>query len=111
MFTDPQLGRVGMTENEAKKKGLNYLVAKIPMKNVARAIETSEIRGFMKAIVDKDTRLILGVAIVGEQGGETMTVLQMAMMGKITYDEIRYTIFAHPLYAESLNNLFMSIDK
>jgi pyruvate/2-oxoglutarate dehydrogenase complex dihydrolipoamide dehydrogenase (E3) component len=110
MFTDPQLGRVGITENEAKEKGLNYLVAKIPMKNVARAIETSETRGFMKAIVDKDSKLILGVTIIGEQGGETMTVLQMAMMGKITYDEIRYAIFAHPLYAESLNNLFMSLE-
>jgi pyruvate/2-oxoglutarate dehydrogenase complex dihydrolipoamide dehydrogenase (E3) component len=110
MFTDPQLGRVGITENEAKKKGLNYLVAKIPMKNVARAIETSETRGFMKAIVDKDSKQILGVTIIGEQGGETMTVLQMAMMGKITYEQIRYAIFAHPLYAESLNNLFMSIE-
>jgi pyruvate/2-oxoglutarate dehydrogenase complex dihydrolipoamide dehydrogenase (E3) component len=109
MFTDPQLGRVGITENEAKEKGLNYLVAKIPMKNVARAIETNEIRGFMKAVVDKDTKQILGVTIIGEQGGETMTVLQMAMMGKITYEQIRYAIFAHPLYAESLNNLFMSL--
>jgi len=109
MFTDPQLGRVGITENEAKEKGLNYLVAKIPMKNVARAIETNEIRGFMKAVVDKDTKQILGVTIIGEQGGETMTVLQMAMMGKITYDQVRYAVFAHPLYAESLNNLFMSL--
>jgi dihydrolipoamide dehydrogenase len=110
MFTDPQLGRVGITETEAKEQGLNYLVAKIPMKNVARAIETAETRGFMKALVDKKTKLILGATIIGEEGGEIMSVLQMAMMGGITYEQVRYTIFAHPLYAESLNNLFMSID-
>lgn len=109
MFTDPQLGRVGITEMEAIKQKLDYLVAKIPMKNVARAIETAQTRGFMKAVVDKKTRQILGATIVGEQGGEIMSVLQMAMMGNITFDEIRYTVFAHPLYAESLNNLFMSI--
>jgi dihydrolipoamide dehydrogenase len=109
MFIDPQLGRIGITETQAIKEGLDYIVAKIPMKNVARAIETAETRGFMKAVVDKNTRQILGATIIGEQGGEIMSVLQMAMMGKITYDEIRITIFAHPLYAESLNNLFMSI--
>ncbi len=109
MFTDPQLGRIGITEHEAEEQGINYLVAKIPMKNVARAIETAETRGFMKAVVDKESKQILGATIIGAQGGELMTVLQMAMMGKITYEEIRYAIFAHPLYAESLNNLFMSI--
>ncbi|MBB5634892.1 dihydrolipoamide dehydrogenase [Pedobacter cryoconitis] len=109
MFTDPQLGRIGMTETQAKEKGIDYLVAKIPMKNVARAIETAETRGFMKAVVDKKSKQILGATIIGEQGGEIMSVLQMAMMGKITYEEIRFAIFAHPLYAESLNNLFMSI--
>ena len=109
MFTDPQLGRVGITEDEAKAKGLDYLVAKIPMKNVARAIETAETRGFMKAVVDKKTKQILGATVIGEQGGEIMTVLQMAMMGKVTYEEVRFATFAHPLYAESLNNLFMSL--
>lgn len=109
MFTDPQLGRVGITEDEAQEQGLDYLVAKIPMKNVARAIETAETRGFMKAVVDKKTKQILGATVIGEQGGEIMTVLQMAMMGNITYEEVRFATFAHPLYAESLNNLFMSL--
>ena len=109
MFTDPQLGRVGITEDEAEEQGLDYLVAKIPMKNVARAIETAETRGFMKAVVDKKTKQILGATVIGEQGGEIMTVLQMAMMGKVTYEEVRFATFAHPLYAESLNNLFMSL--
>lgn len=109
MFTDPQVGRIGITETEAEEQGLDYLVAKLPMKNVSRAIETGETQGFMKAVVDKASGQILGATIIGEQGGEIMTILQMAMMGKITYEQVRYAIFAHPLYAESLNNLFMSI--
>jgi pyruvate/2-oxoglutarate dehydrogenase complex dihydrolipoamide dehydrogenase (E3) component len=109
MFTDPQVGRIGVSEMDAIAQGLSFIVAKIPMKNVARAIENGETRGFMKAIVDKETRLILGATIIGEQGGEIMSVLQMAMMGGITCDEISTTVFAHPLYAESLNNLFLTI--
>ena len=111
MFTDPQLGRIGLTEKEAKAKGLNYKVAMIKMNQSARAIETGDTRGMMKAIVDKKTKLILGAAILGSEGGEIMTVLQMAMMGKITYTQIREGIFAHPTYSESLNNLFMTLDK
>jgi pyruvate/2-oxoglutarate dehydrogenase complex dihydrolipoamide dehydrogenase (E3) component len=109
MFTDPQLGRVGISETDAKKQGINYKVAKLPMAHVARAIETGDTRGFMKAIVDVKTKKILGVAVLGPEGGEVMTVLQMAMEGGITYDKIRYCVFAHPLYSESLNNLFMTL--
>lgn len=111
MFTDPQLGRVGITEIEAKQKGLNYKVAVLKMENVARAVEVGETRGMMKAIVDADTKQILGVAIMAEEGGEIMSVLQMAMMGGITYDQIRYCVFAHPTYSESLNNLFMKLEE
>ena len=110
MFTDPQLGRIGISEAEAKEKKLNYKVVKLPMAHVARAIETGDTRGFMKAIVDVDTKLILGAAILGQEGGEIMTVLQMAMLGGITYDRIRYCVFAHPLYSESLNNLFLGLE-
>jgi pyruvate/2-oxoglutarate dehydrogenase complex dihydrolipoamide dehydrogenase (E3) component len=110
MFTDPQLGRVGLSETEAKKQGLNIRVAKLPMAHVARAIETGDTRGFMKAVVDADSKKILGVAVLGQEGGEIMTVLQMAMEGGITYDRIRYCVFAHPLYSESLNNLFMGLE-
>jgi pyruvate/2-oxoglutarate dehydrogenase complex dihydrolipoamide dehydrogenase (E3) component len=109
MFTDPQLGRVGLDETEAQKQKLEVIVAKLPMTRVARAIETGDTRGFMKAVVDPKTKKILGATVLGEQGGEIMTILQMAMEGGITYDRIRYCVFAHPLYAESLNNLFMTI--
>lgn len=111
MFTDPQLGRVGITEQEARKKGLNVLVATLPMKYVARAIETGDTRGMMKAVVDAASGEILGVAVVGQQGGEVMTVLQMAMLGGIKWQQVRELPIAHPLYAESLNNLFMQLDK
>ena len=110
MFTDPQLGRVGLTEEQARQQGYNIKVAKLPMEYVARAIEAGETRGIMKAVVDAKTKLILGAAILGEEGGEIMAVLEMAMEGGITYDRIRYCVFAHPTYSESLNNLFMKIE-
>lgn len=110
MFTDPQLGRIGISEHEAKEQKLDYIVAKLPMAHVARAVETGDTRGFMKAIVDRKTKKILGASILGQEGGEIMSVLQMAIEGGITYDRIRYCVFAHPLYSESLNNLFMSIE-
>ena len=111
IFTDPQLGRVGLTEKEARLQKLNIKVVTMPMDRVARGIETGETNGMIKAIVDADSKLILGVAILAAEGGEVMSVLQMAMMGNITYQQVRETIFAHPLYSESLNNLFMSLDK
>jgi len=110
MFTDPQLGRIGITEAEAKEKKLNYKVAVLPMSSVARGIETGETRGLMKAIVDVKSRKILGAAILASEGGEIMSVLQMAMEGGVTFDQIRYCVFAHPTYSESLNNLFMIIE-
>ena len=109
MFTDPQLGRVGSTEQEAKEKGLDIKVALLPMDNVARAIENGDTRGVMKAVVDAKSGKILGVAILGQEGGEIMSVLQMAMVGGITGQELREMVFAHPLYAESINNLFMKL--
>ena len=110
IFMDPQLGRVGLTEKEARTQGRSIRVAKLSMDNVARGIEFGETRGFMKAIVDAETNQILGCAILGMEGGEVMTVLQVAMMGKLPYTVIRDGIFAHPTLAESLNNLFMAMD-
>ncbi|MDJ1485473.1 mercuric reductase [Cytophagaceae bacterium YF14B1] len=110
IFTDPQLGRVGLSEKQAREKGYDIKVAKLPMEHVARARETGETRGFMKAVVDEKTKQILGAAIIGVDGGEIMSVLQVAMMGKLTYEQIRDGVFAHPTFSESLNNLFMSLD-
>lgn len=109
MFTDPQLGRIGLSENDAIKKGLEFMVAKIPMSKVARGIETSEILGFMKAVVDPKSKKILGASILSSEGGEIMSVIQMAMEGGITYDRLKYCVFAHPTYTEALNNLFKKL--
>jgi len=110
MFTDPQLGRIGLSEDEAKKQKLKVKIVKLPMEHVARAIEVGDTRGFMKAVVDPVTKKILGGAVLGTEGGEIITVLQMAMEGGITYDRIRYCVFSHPTYSESLNNLFLSLE-
>jgi pyruvate/2-oxoglutarate dehydrogenase complex dihydrolipoamide dehydrogenase (E3) component len=110
MYIDPQLATVGLNETEARKRGLSYRVAKLPMTGVARAIEMGETRGFMKSIVDGKTQQILGCTILGVEGGEIMSMLQIAMMGRIPYPLIKEAIFAHPTLAESLNNLFMTLD-
>ncbi len=110
VFIDPQLGRVGLSETEARAAHLSIRVAKMPMSSVARALETDETRGFMKAIVDAETDQILGAAVLGIEGGEIMSVLEVAMMGKLPYTALRDGIFAHPTLAESLNNLFAAMD-
>jgi pyruvate/2-oxoglutarate dehydrogenase complex dihydrolipoamide dehydrogenase (E3) component len=110
VFIDPQLGRVGLTEREARTQGRAIRVAKLPMSVVVRAIETGETRGFMKAVVDADSGQILGCAILGSEGGEIMTMIQVAMLGKLTYSAMADAVFTHPLLAEGLNTLFAVFD-
>ena len=110
IFIDPQFGRVGLSENQARKQGRNICVAKLPMTAVPRALETGETRGFMKAIVDADTQQILGCAILSIEGGEIMTIIQVAMMGKLPYTALKEGIFTHPTLAEGLNALFLTLD-
>jgi dihydrolipoamide dehydrogenase len=111
MFTDPELGRVGITEQEARAAGMKIEVATLPMKYISRAIETGDTRGMMKAVLDAKTEKILGVAIIGTEGGEMMSVLQVAMAGGVTHRELREMVFAHPTWSEAINNLFMALDK
>ncbi len=110
MFIDPQLGRVGMTEREARARHLAIRVAKLPMSAVIRAIETGETRGFMKAVVDAHSGQILGATVLGSEGGEVMTMIQVAMLGKLSYRAMADAIFTHPLLAEGLNTLFAMFD-
>jgi len=110
VFIDPQLGRIGMTEKQAKEHGHDYQVAKIPMSWVARAIETDETKGLMKAVVDKKTNQIIGAAILGVEGGELMSAIQIAMLGRLPYTTLRDGMFAHPTLSESFNTLFGSLD-
>jgi pyruvate/2-oxoglutarate dehydrogenase complex dihydrolipoamide dehydrogenase (E3) component len=108
VFIDPQLGRIGLGEAEARDRGLDVRVAKMPMNYVARAIEVAEDRGFMKALVNQDDQIV-GAAVLGLEGGELMAMFEIAMMGKLPYQKLRDGIFAHPTLAESVNNLFGSL--
>ena len=110
VFIDPQLGRVGIGEQEARDRGLEVKVARMRTTRVARAREMGESRGTMKAIVDAKSDKILGCAILGIEGGELMAMIEIAMMGKLPYTALRDGIFAHPTLAESLNNLFAKVD-
>ncbi|MFJ2196570.1 mercuric reductase [Streptomyces violaceusniger] len=110
VFIDPQLGRVGMTERQAAEQSRAVRVAKLPMSAVIRALETGETRGFMKAVIDADTQQILGAAVLGTEGGEIMTIIQVAMLGELPYTAMANAVFTHPLLAEGLNSLFMSLD-
>jgi pyruvate/2-oxoglutarate dehydrogenase complex dihydrolipoamide dehydrogenase (E3) component len=111
VFIDPQLGRVGLSEAEAREQGRDVRVASIPMSYVPRALEIDESRGMMKAVIDGETSEILGCAILGVEGGEIMAMIQIAMMGKLPYTALRDGVFAHPTLAESLNKLFATVDE
>jgi pyruvate/2-oxoglutarate dehydrogenase complex dihydrolipoamide dehydrogenase (E3) component len=108
VYTDPQLGHIGLHEHEARSKYPNQKikVAKMPMNYVARALETDESRGMMKAVIDAETGLILGFTCLGIEGGEIMSVVQMAMMGGVRWEVLKDAVWAHPSLAESLNNLW-----
>ena len=106
VFTDPELGRVGLSETEARSQGRTIRVYKMPMRWVARALEADEPRGLMKVVVDAESGQILGCAILGIAGGEVMSMVEIAMMGHLPYTTLRDAIFAHPTLAEALNNLF-----
>jgi pyruvate/2-oxoglutarate dehydrogenase complex dihydrolipoamide dehydrogenase (E3) component len=111
VYIDPQLGRIGQSEEEARASGRPIQVAKMPMKSVARALEVDESRGFLKAIVDAETQQILGAAILGIEGGELMSMLEIAMFGRLPYTVLRDAVFAHPTLAESFNNLFSNVER
>jgi pyruvate/2-oxoglutarate dehydrogenase complex dihydrolipoamide dehydrogenase (E3) component len=106
VFLDPQLGRVGLSEEAARAAGKEIQVAKLAMRDVARADEVDETRGFLKAVVDAASGQILGCAILGLEGGELMALLEIAMLGHLPYTTLRDAVFAHPTLAESLNTLF-----
>ncbi|KAH7383059.1 mercuric reductase [Cadophora sp. MPI-SDFR-AT-0126] len=108
VYTDPQLAHIGLHEAEARAKfpDKQIKVAKMPMSYVARALETDESRGVMKAVVEGDEGRILGFTCLGMEGGEVMAVVQMAMLAGARYEVLQEAVWAHPSLAESLNNLW-----
>jgi pyruvate/2-oxoglutarate dehydrogenase complex dihydrolipoamide dehydrogenase (E3) component len=107
LFTDPELAHVGMNETEAKAKNVSYRIAKLPMSLVLRTRTLSQTRGFIKALIGDDDR-ILGFTALGAEASELMAVAQTAMLGHMPYTALRDAIFTHPTAAEGLVVLFAS---
>ncbi|GHF56566.1 pyruvate/2-oxoglutarate dehydrogenase complex dihydrolipoamide dehydrogenase (E3) component [Deinococcus metalli] len=108
LFTDPQLARVGLDRQQAAVLGRPTRIYTLPMTSVARAIETGQTAGLMRAVVDDASDLLLGVTVLGPDGGEIMSALQLALQGGLTATDLRNATFAHPTLCESINNLFMA---
>jgi pyruvate/2-oxoglutarate dehydrogenase complex dihydrolipoamide dehydrogenase (E3) component len=109
VFTDPTLGRVGMTENEARRSGRKLKIGKIPMGNVARAIERDETAGLMKLIVAAETDRVLGAAILSVEGGEVVQILSTLMLAEKPYTLLKGAIYIHPTLAEGFFGLMDSV--
>ncbi|UOQ74211.1 hypothetical protein [Hymenobacter cellulosilyticus] len=108
VFTDPQLGRIGLNEKQAREQGIRYRVASMPVRTIGRAREMGRTLGFWKVLVDGQDRVI-GAAILGAEGGEIMTMFQLVMMGKLRYPQLQNMVIAHPTWAEGLNNVFSKL--
>jgi pyruvate/2-oxoglutarate dehydrogenase complex dihydrolipoamide dehydrogenase (E3) component len=110
LFIDPPLGRCGMTDAETRKSGRPALVAKYPMERVSRAVEKGEIQGFIKVVVDADTKQILGAAILGTGGDEVVHVLLDVMYAKAPYTVVQRAMHIHPTVAEFLPTVLSKLE-
>src|SRR5262249_61448795 len=109
MFTDPELARVGRNESEARRDGIEYRLAKMPMAEVLRTRTVSEPRGLMKVLIAKDNDEILGFTAFGFEASEQMTAMQTAMLGHLPYPPLRHRILAHPTISAELNALLPTV--
>jgi pyruvate/2-oxoglutarate dehydrogenase complex dihydrolipoamide dehydrogenase (E3) component len=109
MFTDPEFARIGLSETEAKERGIAYRLAKIPMVAVLRTRTLSETRGFLKALIDTESDRILGFTALGPEAGEIIATVQIAMLAGLPYTLLRDTIFTHPTMLEGLIPLFSAV--
>jgi pyruvate/2-oxoglutarate dehydrogenase complex dihydrolipoamide dehydrogenase (E3) component len=100
LFIDPPLGRVGMTEHEARQTGRRVLIGKRPMTHVSRAVEKGETQGFMKILVDQDTGKILGAAILGTSGDEAIHCITDTMYADAPYSTLQHAVHIHPTVSE-----------
>jgi pyruvate/2-oxoglutarate dehydrogenase complex dihydrolipoamide dehydrogenase (E3) component len=109
VFTDPQLGGVGITEKEARKKGYKLKIGKMPMSSVARAIERDETAGLMKIVVDATNDRILGASILGAEGGELVQILSTVMLAGLPYTLLKGAVYIHPTLAEGFFGLMEDV--
>jgi pyruvate/2-oxoglutarate dehydrogenase complex dihydrolipoamide dehydrogenase (E3) component len=109
MFTDPQLARVGLSENEARQQGIPVRTAKLPMGNVLRTLATDETDGFLKVLVGANDDRIVGFAMIGSEAGEVMAAVQAAMLAGMPYTKLRDAVIAHLTVAEGLGPLLANV--
>lgn len=109
LFTDPQLGRVGMTEKEARAFGRRLKIGTYPMAYVARAIERDETAGFLKLIVDAETDRILGASLLGSEAGELVQILGALMLAGAPYTVLKGAVYIHPTLAEGFFGLMDAV--
>jgi pyruvate/2-oxoglutarate dehydrogenase complex dihydrolipoamide dehydrogenase (E3) component len=108
LFTDPEFARIGLSQREAKERGISYRLAKIPLSAVLRAGTLADARGFMKALIDPSDHL-LGFSMFGAEAGEVMASVQVAMIAGLPFTALRDAIFTHPTMAEGLISLFSNV--
>jgi pyruvate/2-oxoglutarate dehydrogenase complex dihydrolipoamide dehydrogenase (E3) component len=109
LFTDPPLARIGLSESEAKQQGIAVRVAKLPTSSVLRTATNDQKQGFLKVLVGANDDRILGFTMIGDEAGEIMASVQMAMLGDLPYPRLRDAILAHPTMAEGLGPLFSNV--
>jgi pyruvate/2-oxoglutarate dehydrogenase complex dihydrolipoamide dehydrogenase (E3) component len=100
LYTDPPLGRAGMTEREVRKTGRPALIATMAMEDVSRAFEKGETNGFMKILVDKETKQILGASLLGLSGDEVIHCILDVMYAKAPYTVLQRAMHIHPTVSE-----------
>jgi pyruvate/2-oxoglutarate dehydrogenase complex dihydrolipoamide dehydrogenase (E3) component len=109
LFTDPPLAHVGLTEQDARARGLSVRVAKLAMSKVLRTQATDETEGFMKVLVSAADNRIVGFTMLGSEAGEVMTAVQTAMLARLPYQELRDAVIAHLTFAEGLGALLAKV--
>jgi pyruvate/2-oxoglutarate dehydrogenase complex dihydrolipoamide dehydrogenase (E3) component len=109
MFTDPPLAHVGLSEREARRKGVAVRVGKVPMSNVLRTQATDETQGFMKVLVAADHDHILGFTMIGSEAGEVMAAMQTAMLAELPYQKLRDAVISHLTFAEGFGPLLSNV--
>jgi pyruvate/2-oxoglutarate dehydrogenase complex dihydrolipoamide dehydrogenase (E3) component len=105
LVSDPPLARIGLSENEAQRQGIDFRVAKLPMSLVLRALTTGETEGFMKVLVGAEDDRIIGFTMIGAEADNVMTTVQTAMLADLPYQKLRDAIFVHPTMVEGLGSL------
>lgn len=110
IFTNPEIGHIGLTEKEARKQGLNILVSRFPFAANGKALAMDEPEGFVKLIADADSRMVIGGTSVGVHATDLMATIGNIIAGKITIDQASHVIYAHPTTSEAIHEAILMLD-